>query len=42
MRKHVLSYVINKGAHQTADLHNLISTFVVRCLDSMKSLEFLC
>ena len=28
-------YVINKGADQPAHLHSLISSFVVRCLDSV-------
>ena len=35
MRKPVLSYVDNKGADQPAHPHSLISTFVVRCLNSI-------
>ena len=35
MRKCVMSYANNKGAHQPAHPRSLISTFVVRCLDSM-------
>ena len=30
-----LPYVNNKGKDQPAHLHSLISTFVVRCLDSI-------
>ena len=33
-----MSYANNKGADQPAHPHNLISTFVVRCLDSVMSL----
>ena len=33
--KMCLSYANNKGADQLAHPHSLISTFVVRCLDSM-------
>ena len=35
MRKPVLSYANNKGADQPAHPYSLISTFVVRCLDSI-------
>ena len=35
MRKPVYAYVNNKGADQPANLHSLISTFVVRCLDRL-------
>ena len=35
MRKPVLSYANNKGADQPAHPRSLISTFVVRCLDSI-------
>ena len=31
-----MPYAINKGADQPAHPRSLISTFVVRCLDSMK------
>ena len=31
----LMSYANSKGADQSAHLHSLISTFVVRCLDSM-------
>ena len=31
----LMPYVNNKGADQTAHPRSLISTFVVRCLDSM-------
>ena len=31
----LMSYTNNKGADQPAHTHSLISTFVVRCLDSM-------
>ena len=31
----LMPYVHNKGADQPAHPHSLISTFVVRCLDSM-------
>ena len=31
----LMSYANNKGADQTAHSHSLISTFAVRCLDSM-------
>ena len=30
-----MPYANNKGADQPAHLHSLISTFIVRCLDSM-------
>ena len=33
-----MPYANNKGADQTAHLRNLISAFVVRCLDSIISL----
>ena len=35
MRKPVMSYANNKGADQPVHPHSLISTFVVRCLDSI-------
>ena len=35
MRKPVLPYANNKGADQPAHPCSLISTFVVRCLDSI-------
>ena len=35
MRNPVLSYANNKGADQPARSRSLISTFVVRCLDSI-------
>ena len=38
MRKPVLPYANNKGADQPAHPRSLISTFVVRCLDSIISL----
>ena len=38
MRKRVMSYANNKGADQPAHPCSLISTFVVRCLDSVMSL----
>ena len=31
----LMAYVNNKGADQPAHLHSLVSTFVVRYLDSM-------
>ena len=34
MQKCVMSYANNKGADQLAHPRSLISTFVVRCLDS--------
>ena len=34
-----MSYANNKGADQPAHPRSLISAFVVRCLDSMKSLD---
>ena len=34
----LMPYANNKGADQPAHLHSLISTFVVRCLDSMISI----
>ena len=34
-----MSYVNNKGADQPAHPHSLISVFVVRCLDSIISLD---
>ena len=39
MRKRVMSYANNKGADQTAHPRSLISAFVVRCLDSIISLN---
>ena len=38
MRKPVLAYANNKDADQPVHPCSLISTFVVRCLDSMISL----
>ena len=38
MRNLFMPYANNKGADQPAHLHSLISTFVVRCLDSITSL----
>ena len=38
MRKPFLPYANNKGADQPAHPSSLISTFVVRCLDSIISL----
>ena len=38
MRKPVLPHGNNKGPDQPAHLRSLISTFVVRCLDSIISL----
>ena len=35
----LMAYTNNKGADQPAHLHSLISAFVVRCLDSMISLD---
>ena len=35
----LMSYANNKGADQPAHLGSLISTFVVRCLDSIISLD---
>ena len=34
-----MSYANNKGADQPAHPHSLISAFVVRCLDSIVSLD---
>ena len=39
MRKCIMSYVNNKGADQPAHPRSLISAFVVRCLDSIISLD---
>ena len=39
MRKNVMSYANNKGADQPAHPHSLISAFVIRCLDSIISLD---
>ena len=39
MRKRVMSYANNKGADQPAHPCSLISAFVVRCLDSIISLD---
>ena len=38
MRKPVLPYANNKGTDQPAHPRSLISTFIVRCLDSIISL----
>ena len=35
----LISYADNKGADQPADPRSLISAFVVRCLDSIISLD---
>ena len=37
-KKRLISYANNKGADQPAHPRSLISTFVVRCLDSITSL----
>ena len=37
----LMSYVNNKGADQPAHPHSLISAFVVRCLDSVISLDLI-
>ena len=34
-KTYLMSYATNKGADQPAHRHSLISTFVVRCLDSI-------
>ena len=39
MSKCVMSYVNNKGADQPARMRSLISAFVVRCLDSIISVD---
>ena len=39
MRKCVMLYANNKGADQPAHPRSLISAFVVRCLDSVISLD---
>ena len=39
MRKCVMSYATNKGADQPAHPRSLISAFVVRCLDSIISID---
>ena len=38
----LMPYVNNKGTDQPAHLRSLISTFVVRCLDSMIHILALC
>ena len=35
----LMSYANNKGTDQTAHLRSLISAFVIRCLDSIISLD---
>ena len=40
MRNLFLPYTNNKGAHQPAHPRSMISTFVIRCLDSIISLSF--
>ena len=40
MREPVLPYANNKGADQPAHPGSLISTFVIRCLDSIIPLVF--
>ena len=40
MRKCVMSYANNKGADQPLHLRSLIGAFVVRCVDSVMSLDF--
>ena len=42
MRKPVLPYANNKGADQPAHSRSLISTFVIRCLDSIIPLVSIC
>ena len=37
----LMSYANNKGADQPAHSRSLISAFVVRCLDSIISLDFI-
>ena len=37
----LMSYANNKGADQTAHPRSLISAFVVRCLDSTISLDYI-
>ena len=39
MRKCAMSYANNKGAEQPAHPRSLISVFIVRCLDSIISLD---
>ena len=39
MRKCVLCHVNNKGVDQPAHSRSLISAFIVRCLDSIISLD---
>ena len=41
MRKCLVSYANNKGADQPAHPRSLISAFVVRCLDSIISLDYI-
>ena len=37
----LMLYAKNKGADQTGHLRSLISTFVVRCLDSIIPLDYI-
>ena len=37
----LMLYANNKGADQPAHPHSLISSFVVRCLDSIISLDYI-
>ena len=37
----LISYANNKGADQPVHPHSLISAFVVHCLDSIKTLDFI-
>ena len=37
----LMSYANNKGADKTAQPRSLISAFVVRCLDSIISLDYI-
>ena len=41
MRKCVLRHMNNKGADQPAHLRSLISSSVVRCLDSIIALDYI-
>ena len=38
----LMPYANNKGADQPAHPRSLISTFVVRCLDSIMSVDTMC
>ena len=41
-KMYLMPYVNNKGANQPAHPRSLISTFVVRCLDSMICIFAIC